>query len=143
MVTSTPDTLPAAAGGDLPTRTYGPPAAVVIGALIIGLVFAVVLEQSLALARLGHRVDLFTRRSDPDAPAVVEVADGVRLLHLDAGPAAPVAKGDMDAMIRPFREQLRPHLADGDYDHVPEQAFFMCGGLDDVERQWAEIQKNL
>ena len=24
-----------------------------------------------------------------------------------------------------------------------EQAFFMCGGLDDVERQWAEIQKNL
>ncbi len=34
-------------------------------------------------------------------------------------------------------------IADGDYDHVAEQAFFMCGGLDDVERQWAEIQKNL
>ena len=34
-------------------------------------------------------------------------------------------------------------ISDGDYDHVAEQAFFMCGGLDDVERQWAEIQKNL
>ena len=34
-------------------------------------------------------------------------------------------------------------ICDGDYDHVGEQAFFMCGGLDDVERQWAEIQKNL
>src|SRR5689334_10755892 len=34
-------------------------------------------------------------------------------------------------------------IADGDYDHVAEQAFFMCVGLDDVERQWAEIQKNL
>ena len=34
-------------------------------------------------------------------------------------------------------------ICDGDYDHVAEQAFFMCGGLDDVERQWAEIQKNL
>src|SRR5450830_604619 len=34
-------------------------------------------------------------------------------------------------------------IADGDLDHVAEQAFFMCGGLDDVERQWAEIQKNL
>jgi F-type H+-transporting ATPase subunit beta len=34
-------------------------------------------------------------------------------------------------------------IADGEYDDVPEQAFFMCGGLDDVERQWAEIQKNL
>ena len=34
-------------------------------------------------------------------------------------------------------------IADGDFDNVAEQAFFMCGGLDDVERQWAEIQKNL
>src|SRR3954451_24904091 len=33
-------------------------------------------------------------------------------------------------------------IADGEYDHVAEQAFFMCGGLDDVERQWSEIQKN-
>src|SRR4249919_310575 len=32
-------------------------------------------------------------------------------------------------------------IADGDYDHVAEQAFFMCGGLDDVERKWEEIQK--
>jgi F-type H+/Na+-transporting ATPase subunit beta len=34
-------------------------------------------------------------------------------------------------------------IADGDYDHVAEQAFFMCGGLDDVEKKWADIQKNL
>ena len=33
-------------------------------------------------------------------------------------------------------------IADGEYDHVPEQAFFMCGGLDDVERQAAELAKN-
>ena len=30
-------------------------------------------------------------------------------------------------------------LADGKYDHIPEQAFFMCGGLDDVERRAAEL----
>ncbi len=34
-------------------------------------------------------------------------------------------------------------VCDGEYDHVAEQAFFMCGGLDDVERRWAEIQKDL
>lgn len=34
-------------------------------------------------------------------------------------------------------------IADGDYDHVAEQAFFMCGGLDDVDRKWDEIQKSL
>jgi F-type H+/Na+-transporting ATPase subunit beta len=32
-------------------------------------------------------------------------------------------------------------IADGDYDHVAEQAFFMCGGLDDVDRKWEQIQK--
>lgn len=34
-------------------------------------------------------------------------------------------------------------ICDGEYDHVAEQAFFMCGGLDDVNAKWAEIQKNL
>jgi F-type H+-transporting ATPase subunit beta len=33
-------------------------------------------------------------------------------------------------------------VADGEYDHVPEQAFFMCGGLEDVERQARELEKN-
>ena len=33
-------------------------------------------------------------------------------------------------------------ISDGEYDHVAEQAFFMCGGLDDVERKWDEIQKS-
>jgi F-type H+-transporting ATPase subunit beta len=33
-------------------------------------------------------------------------------------------------------------ICDGDYDHVAEQAFFMCGGLEDVDAKWAEIQKN-
>ena len=34
-------------------------------------------------------------------------------------------------------------IADGEYDHVAEQAFFMCGGLEDVDRKWEEIQKGL
>lgn len=42
----------------------------------------VVLEQSLALARLGHRVDLFTRRSAPDTPAIIEVAEEIGRAHV-------------------------------------------------------------
>lgn len=34
-------------------------------------------------------------------------------------------------------------IADGDFDHVAEQAFFNVGGLEDVERKWAELQKEL
>src|SRR5699024_386510 len=64
----------------------------------------VVLEQSLALARAGHRVDLYTRRSDPAAAAVIEVAPGVRVHHLEAGPPTPLAKSEMEQTIEPFRD---------------------------------------
>ena len=33
-------------------------------------------------------------------------------------------------------------ICDGDYDHVAEQAFFMCGGLEDVDAKWEQIQKD-
>jgi F-type H+-transporting ATPase subunit beta len=32
-------------------------------------------------------------------------------------------------------------ISQGDYDHVPEQAFFMCGGLDDLEKNYRELTK--
>ncbi|MEU0938461.1 MULTISPECIES: F0F1 ATP synthase subunit beta [unclassified Embleya] len=32
-------------------------------------------------------------------------------------------------------------IADGKYDHAPEQAFFMLGGLDDLEKKIAELNK--
>jgi F-type H+-transporting ATPase subunit beta len=32
-------------------------------------------------------------------------------------------------------------LADGEFDHVPEQAFFMCGGIEDVEKNAAALAK--
>lgn len=79
----------------------------------------VVLEQALALARLGHRIDLFTRRSDPSAPDVVQVADGVRLFHLEAGPPTPLAKSAMEQAIRPFRRALHEVLTTGGTAHGP------------------------
>ena len=42
----------------------------------------------------------------------------------------------------PIRRHIaRSRLAEGDYDHLPEQAFFMCGGIEDVERKAAELEK--
>jgi F-type H+-transporting ATPase subunit beta len=32
-------------------------------------------------------------------------------------------------------------LCDGQYDHIPEQAFFMCGGIEDVEAKAAQLAK--
>jgi len=32
-------------------------------------------------------------------------------------------------------------IADGEFDHIAEQAFYNIGGLEDLERNWARIQK--
>jgi F-type H+/Na+-transporting ATPase subunit beta len=34
-------------------------------------------------------------------------------------------------------------IADGEFDHIAEQAFFNIGGLEDLERNWARIQKEI
>ena len=50
----------------------------------------------------------------------------------------------LDGSTVPLKETIEAftRIADGDYDNVPEQAFFLCGGLDDLERNARELQKN-
>ncbi len=71
----------------------------------------VVLAQAAELARLGHRVRVITRRSDPAQPDEVEIETGLVVHHLDAGPARLLAKGEHEALIGPFADALRAHLA--------------------------------
>jgi len=60
-----------------------------------------VAQVARALAASGHSVDVLTRRDAPHLPAAVDICQGVRVLHIDAGPATSVAK-----------EQLLPHMAE-------------------------------
>ena len=49
----------------------------------------------------------------------------------------------MEGSFVPLSETVEAFtkIADGAYDECPEQAFFMCGGLDDVERRWNELKE--
>ncbi len=49
----------------------------------------------------------------------------------------------MDGSFVPLEETVEAFtkIADGEYDEVPEQAFFMCGGLEDVARRAAVIKE--
>jgi D-inositol-3-phosphate glycosyltransferase len=47
------------------------------------------------LAASGHEVDILTRRDRADLPPTVRVAEGVRVVHVPAGPAEPVRKEDL------------------------------------------------
>lgn len=79
------------------------------------------------LANEGHHVDVLTRRDDTDQPAVVDMRPGVRVLHVDAGPARFVAKEQllphMPAFIHSAR-QLFEHSVPYDVVHAN---FFMSG----------------
>lgn len=70
------------------------------------------------LARAGHEVTVYTRRDDPDLPERVAMPHGVRVVHVDAGPARPLPKdqllpfmGDMGRWIqRDWRERGLPDV---------------------------------
>ncbi|WP_228389159.1 glycosyltransferase [Cumulibacter manganitolerans] len=64
------------------------------------------LNQAVALGRLGHRVDLITRRADPASPATSHLAPGVALRLLDAGPPHAMAKSAQEAVIGEFAAEL-------------------------------------
>ncbi|MFC6093453.1 glycosyltransferase [Saccharothrix lopnurensis] len=56
---------------------------------------------SAALAALGHEVEVYTRRDDPDLPERVRADQGYEVVHVPAGPAVPVPK-----------DELLPHMGD-------------------------------
>ena len=47
----------------------------------------------------------------------------------------------IDGSFVPVSETIEAFkaIADGQFDHFPEQAFFLCGGLDHLERNAAKL----
>ncbi|MGO3886375.1 MAG: glycosyltransferase [Mycetocola sp.] len=81
----------------------------------------VVREQAVALGALGHRVEILTRRSDPDQPDVVELAPRVTLRALTAGPARPLPKGEHEQWMSAFEDALRTQ---GPWDVIHSHHWF-------------------
>ncbi len=66
-----------------------------------------VLELSRALARKGHQIDIFTRSHEANDALITQTEANLRVIHLPAGPQAPVAKKKQLAFIPTFvREYL-------------------------------------
>jgi D-inositol-3-phosphate glycosyltransferase len=63
-------------------------------------------ELSRQLGRRGIAVDIFTRRTAPDLPDVVPLDENVRVVHVAAGPAAPVEKGALFDLLGQFAAEL-------------------------------------
>ncbi len=58
------------------------------------------------LARLGHQVDVFTRRERPGGPQIVPWGEGIRVIQVPAGPPRPVRKEELLPYMGEFTEFL-------------------------------------
>ncbi|MEO9254541.1 MAG: glycosyltransferase [Tepidiformaceae bacterium] len=69
-----------------------------------------VLELSRELARLGYKVDIFTRR-DGEQPRVDEIGANLRLVRIAAGPAKPISKDEIMHFLPEFAANMREFIA--------------------------------
>lgn len=61
-----------------------------------------IVEVSKRLAALGIEVDIFTRATSSALPPVVELAPGVHVRHVTAGPFEGLSKHDLPTQLCPF-----------------------------------------
>jgi glycosyltransferase involved in cell wall biosynthesis len=88
-----------------------------------------VADLSRALAELGHEVRVYTRRDSPDLPAVVPMADGVRIVHVPAGPAERIPADLLLPHMSDFAQWLDAEWRDGDWAPDVAHAHFWTSGL--------------
>ncbi len=65
---------------------------------------------ALSLARAGVACDVFTRLEHAEQPPVLEVEEGFRVVHVPAGPRAPVPKQLLPQLVDPFVDGVLNHL---------------------------------
>lgn len=74
-------------------------------------------EVSERLGSRGFGIDIFTRRRDADAPEIVELSEGVRVIHVESGPSEPIEKETMPQLVDQFAEAIAGQMSDYDLIH--------------------------
>ena len=82
-----------------------------------------------ALARAGVECDVYTRAEHGEQPPVVRVEPGFRVVHVPAGPRAPVAKADLAALVDPFVEAAAARLRAAEPVDVLHANYWLSGAV--------------
>jgi D-inositol-3-phosphate glycosyltransferase len=73
-------------------------------------------ETACRMAARGVEVDIFTRWADPALPQQVQLADGVTVHHIEAGPIKPLDKAEIANQLCGFVLGLQRHPSGGTHD---------------------------
>lgn len=89
------------------------------------------------LAAQGNRVDVFTRLDNPYLPLEMEWDDGVRIVHVPAGPARDLPKEDLLPYMADFGAFMQRYFASRDegYDLIHANFFMSALAALPVARQ--------
>jgi len=82
-----------------------------------------------ALARAGVDCDVLTRADHAEQPAVIEVEDGFRVVHVQAGPQRPVPKHDLPELVEPFVESTLALVDRGAEYDVLHANYWLSGAV--------------
>jgi D-inositol-3-phosphate glycosyltransferase len=75
-------------------------------------------ELACTMAARGIDAVVFTRRTHPDQPPSVEVQEGYRVIHVDAGPPRPLPIADLGPHVAEFGEGVVAATRGGGFDIV-------------------------
>ncbi|HEV2457355.1 MAG TPA: glycosyltransferase, partial [Ktedonobacterales bacterium] len=90
------------------------------------------------LGRGGMRVDIFTRRSDPDQPPIQWLGNRVRLIHIPAGPPIPLPPTELYPYVPEFARRVAhfaAHAGRG-YDLVHSHYWLSAAAGAGLARVW-------
>jgi D-inositol-3-phosphate glycosyltransferase len=80
-----------------------------LGAKETGGMNVYVRETARELGRMGVQVDVFTRSQNPAIPRVVPLGPGARVIHLPAGPEAPMPREAVHRHLGEFVQGVEAH----------------------------------
>jgi D-inositol-3-phosphate glycosyltransferase len=90
-----------------------------------------VTESAKKMAQAGLFVDIFTRANKPNLPQTIEIADGVTVKHLVAGPFEGLSKEELPSQLGALTSAFMQHLKNlpNDYYSLLHSHYWISGQL--------------
>jgi D-inositol-3-phosphate glycosyltransferase len=93
-------------------------------------------ELAKALSHHHINIDIFTRWTDEATPQIVQLGRNVRVIHIKAGPVAPVHKNDLAQYLPIFAHHVEAFAPHTPYD-VVHSHYWLSGVVgEQLARQW-------
>jgi D-inositol-3-phosphate glycosyltransferase len=99
-----------------------------------------VLSLAEQLARTGINVDIFTRRFDTTTPDVVELAPGINVITLTAGPTEKLPKDDLYCLLPDFASEMAMYaLETGHRYDIIHTHYWLSGWVGRILKRYWDV----